>query len=123
MTLSIRRVTVLDDAVNLIIHHVKRQSSIHSDEKRKIKRLLRQFLPALYCLSAGELSDDDDDDDDDDDGDKGLFCALHISNNWFNIARLLSINSYQLSAVKVESVLFDSSISRLIHPSIDRSID
>ena len=70
MSLSIRHVSVLDDAVNLIIHHVKRQSSIHSDEKRKIKRLLRQFLPALYCLSAGELSDDDEDDDEDDD-DKG----------------------------------------------------
>ena len=67
LTLSVRRVSVVDDAVNLIVHHVKRQSSIHSDEKRKIKKLLRQMLPSLFSMSPRELSDDDDDDDDDDD--------------------------------------------------------
>ena len=71
MTLTIGRVSVMDDAVSLIVHHVKRQSSVHSDEKRKIKRLLRQFLPTLLMMQAGELSDDDDDDEDDDDDDKG----------------------------------------------------
>jgi len=72
MSLTVSRSSVLDDAVCLIIHHVKRQSSIHSDEKRKIKRLLRQLLPTLYGLPATELSDDEDDDDDDDDDDKGI---------------------------------------------------
>jgi len=71
MSLSVCHSSVCDDAIGLIIHHVKRQSSIHSDEKRKIKRLLRQFLPTLYALPATELSDDEDDDDDDDD-DKGI---------------------------------------------------
>ena len=70
MTLTIRRVSVLEDAVSLIIHHVKRQSSIHSDDKRKIKRLLRQLLPTLFSMSPGELSDDEDDDD----VDKGVVC-------------------------------------------------
>jgi len=66
-------VSVLEDATSLVIHHVKRQSSIHSEEKTKMKRLLRQFLLGLYSLPAAELSDEDDDDDDeDDDDDRGL---------------------------------------------------
>jgi len=86
MTLSVRHVSVLDDAVSLLIHHVKRQSSIHGDEKRKIKRLLRQLLPTLMFMPPGELSDDDDDDDDDDLPDKGkmtlqLTDDVLISNN------------------------------------------
>jgi len=63
MTLTISRVSVMDDASSLIIHHVKRQSSIHSDEKGKMKKLLKQFLPTLYCMTPAELSDDEDDDD------------------------------------------------------------
>jgi len=72
MTLTVHHASVLDDAVSLLIHHVKRQSSIHCDEKRKIKRLLRQFVPTLFFMPPGELSDDDEDDDDDDDADKGI---------------------------------------------------
>ena len=71
MTLTIRRPSVLDDAVALIIHHVKRQSSIHCDEKAKMKRLLKQFLPTLFSMTAAELSDDEDEDD----IDKGI-CTL-----------------------------------------------
>jgi len=78
MTLTVDT-SVLDDAVSLIIHHVKRQSSIHCDEKRKIKRFLRQFLPTLFSLPPSELSDDDDDDDDL--PDKGnCFIQLHKDN-------------------------------------------
>jgi len=76
MTLTIRRPSVLDDAVSLIIHHVKRQSSIHCDEKRKVKRLLRQLLPTLFSMPPGELSDDEDDDD----ADKGISTHILIQN-------------------------------------------
>jgi len=80
MTLTLRHVSALDDAVSLLIHHVKRQSSIHCDEKRKIKRLLRQMLPTLLCMPPGELSDDDDDyeNDDDDDDDKGIVALTDL---------------------------------------------
>ena len=63
MTLTISRVSVMDDASSLVIHHVKRQSSTHSDEKSKMKKLLKQFLPTLYSMTPAELSDDEDDDD------------------------------------------------------------
>ena len=77
MTLTVHHASVLDDAVSLLIHHVKRQSSIHCDEKRKIKRLLRQFVPTLFFMPPGELSDDEDDDDDDD-ADKGIVFTLQL---------------------------------------------
>jgi len=63
MTLTISRVSVMEDVSSLIIHHVKRQSSIHSDEKSNMKKLLKQFLPTLYSMTPAELSDDEDDDD------------------------------------------------------------
>ncbi|KAL1419890.1 hypothetical protein MTO96_004643 [Rhipicephalus appendiculatus] len=50
---------------NLIIHHVKRQTGINKEDKQKIKQLLRQFIPDLFCLPRGELSDDEVDKEDD----------------------------------------------------------
>jgi len=60
MSFVYQRPACIDDAAALIIHHVKRQASVHSDEKRKIKRLMMHFLPSLFFLPAGELSDDED---------------------------------------------------------------
>lgn len=57
--------SILDDAANLIIHHVKRQTGINKEDKQKIKQLLRQFVPDLFCLPRGELSDDEVDKEDD----------------------------------------------------------
>lgn len=55
--------TILDDAANLIIHHIKRQTGTQKGEKRKIKYLLRQFLPDLFFHPRQPLSDDEREDD------------------------------------------------------------
>ncbi|KAH9420995.1 Paired amphipathic helix protein Sin3a [Dermatophagoides pteronyssinus] len=51
--------SMIDVACNLIIHHVKRQTSIHKEDKRKIKQLMRHFIPDLFATPRGELSDDE----------------------------------------------------------------
>ncbi|XP_036225718.2 paired amphipathic helix protein Sin3a isoform X3 [Bactrocera oleae] len=56
--------TILDDAANLLIHHVKRQTGIQKQEKTKIKHILRQFVPDLFFSSRQPLSDDEREDDD-----------------------------------------------------------
>ncbi|XP_050306229.1 paired amphipathic helix protein Sin3b [Anthonomus grandis grandis] len=58
---------ILDDAANLLIHHVKRQTGIQKGEKRKIKQLLRQFLPDLFFHTRQPLSDDEREDEDEND--------------------------------------------------------
>ncbi|KAK3095867.1 hypothetical protein FSP39_020142, partial [Pinctada imbricata] len=58
--------STIEDAASLIIHHVKRQAGIHKDDKRKIKQILRQFIPDLFFTPRQEMSDDEDDDDRDD---------------------------------------------------------
>lgn len=58
--------TVLNDAAELLIHHVKRQTSIHKEDKQRIKQLLRHFLPDLFFHPRQELSDDERDDADND---------------------------------------------------------
>lgn len=55
--------TLLDDAANLLIHHVKRQTAIHKDDKQRIKILLKHFIPDLFFHPRQELSDDEQDDD------------------------------------------------------------
>ena len=57
---------ILIDANNLLIHHVKRQTGIHKDDKHKIKVLLRHFVLDLFKHQRQELSDDERDEDDDD---------------------------------------------------------
>lgn len=59
MTLNYKDKSVLDDAANLLIHHVKRQTSIHKEDKQKIKHMLRQFLPDLFYHPRQELSEDE----------------------------------------------------------------
>ncbi|XP_017837186.1 paired amphipathic helix protein Sin3a isoform X3 [Drosophila busckii] len=56
--------TILDDAANLLIHHVKRQTGIQKQEKQKIKQIIRQFVPDLFFAPRQPLSDDERDDDD-----------------------------------------------------------
>merc|ERR1712227_599084 len=57
LTLQYRDKTVLDDAANLLIHHVKRQSNIHKEDKQKIKALLKQSLPDIFFHPRQEMSD------------------------------------------------------------------
>lgn len=56
--------SVLDDAANLLIHHVKRQTGIHKEDKQRIKLLLKHFIPDLFFHTRQELSDDERDEDD-----------------------------------------------------------
>lgn len=57
MTLPYEDGQILEDAASLIIHHVKRQSSIHKDEKYKIKQVIYHFIPDMLFARRGELSD------------------------------------------------------------------
>lgn len=59
--------SVLDDAANLLIHHVKRQTGIHKEDKQRIKLLLKHFIPDLFFHTRQELSDDERDEDDEKD--------------------------------------------------------
>lgn len=48
---------ILEDAASLIIYHVKRQPTIHKDDKDHIKRIIQHFVPDLFFSCRGELSD------------------------------------------------------------------
>ncbi|XP_021968707.1 paired amphipathic helix protein Sin3a isoform X3 [Folsomia candida] len=50
---------MLDEATNLLLHHVRRQSGIQNDDKRKIKQLLKHFIPDLFNHTRMDLSDDE----------------------------------------------------------------
>lgn len=65
LTFTYRDRSILDDAANLLIHHVKRQTGIQKIEKRRIKHILRQFVPDLFFHPRQQLSEDDRDEDDD----------------------------------------------------------
>ncbi|XP_069994313.1 paired amphipathic helix protein Sin3a isoform X4 [Penaeus vannamei] len=53
--------SILDDAANLVIHHVKRQTTYHKEDKLKIKQIVRHFLPDLLFHTRQEMSDDEKD--------------------------------------------------------------
>ncbi|KAJ3648743.1 hypothetical protein Zmor_020522 [Zophobas morio] len=73
--------TILDDAANLLIHHVKRQTGIQKGEKRRIKHLLRQFLPELFFHPKQQLTDDErEDDDEKEDGDESPISSPNTNN-------------------------------------------
>lgn len=48
---------ILEDAASLIIYHVKRQPTIHKDDKDHIKRIIQHFVPDLFFSRRGDLSD------------------------------------------------------------------
>merc|ERR1711874_887711 len=41
------------------IHHVKRQTTVHKDDKHKIKQLVRHFIPDLFFHNRQDMSDDE----------------------------------------------------------------
>ncbi|XP_037539186.1 SIN3 transcription regulator family member Aa [Nematolebias whitei] len=57
LTLSYEDSQILEDAAALIIHHVKRQTSIHKEDKYKIKQIIYHFIPDMLFSQRGELSD------------------------------------------------------------------
>lgn len=81
ITLVYKDRDVLEEACNLIIHHVKRQPSIHKDEKQKIKQLMRQFIPDIFFAPRGELSDDELDENDDQMDEDAISERRYDSNN------------------------------------------
>lgn len=48
---------ILEDAASLVIYHVKRQPTIHKDDKDHIKRIVQHFVPDLFFARRGELSE------------------------------------------------------------------
>ena len=65
MTLTYDNIAVMDDAASLIIHHMKRQSAIHKDDKQRVRQVMHQFLPDLYFTPRGNQPSDDEDDEED----------------------------------------------------------
>lgn len=61
MVFSYSDKSIIDDAANLLIHHVKRQSSINKEDKQKVKSLIRWFIPDMFHHPRQELSDDEND--------------------------------------------------------------
>lgn len=59
ITLNYKDRGMIEEACNLIIHHIKRQTSFHKEDKQKIKQLMRHFIPDLFATPRGELSDDE----------------------------------------------------------------
>ncbi|CAG5056294.1 unnamed protein product [Parnassius apollo] len=59
-------IKILRDAAELLIHHARRQTGIQKAEKRRIKQLLRHFLPDLFSHPRQPLSDDERDDEEKD---------------------------------------------------------
>jgi paired amphipathic helix protein Sin3a len=59
LVLTYKDKTILEDAANLLIHHVKRQTGIQKQEKARIKHILRQFIPELFFAPRQPLSDDE----------------------------------------------------------------
>ena len=63
MTVEYTDPMILDDVNNLLIHHVKRQTAIHKEDKHKIKVLLKHFLMDLFKHPRQEMSEDEREDD------------------------------------------------------------
>lgn len=93
--------SVLEDAAALIIHHVKRQTTVQKEDKHKIKQIVYLFLPDLFFVSRGTLSDDESSDklESDDNSGKKL-----RSNNGHSAsaARHTDTNKRRLNETEVE---------------------
>ena len=59
MSMDYSDMGILEDVNNLLIHHVKRQTAIHKEDKHKIKVLLKHFLMDLFKHSRQDLSEDE----------------------------------------------------------------
>uniref|UniRef100_A0A8C7RA54 Paired amphipathic helix protein Sin3b n=1 Tax=Oncorhynchus mykiss TaxID=8022 RepID=A0A8C7RA54_ONCMY len=102
---------ILEDAASLIIYHVKRQPTIHKDDKDHIKRIIQHFVPDLFFSRRGELSETEEwtDEDVEERGDRGGGCGgipgvvattehqkeldgvynlFFVNNNWYFFLRL-----------------------------------
>ena len=67
MTLQYTDTQILDDATELIIYHVKRQSGLAKGSKRVIKQMLYHTLPDLFRMKRHDFSDCEDETDSNED--------------------------------------------------------
>uniref|UniRef100_A0A8C8GII3 Paired amphipathic helix protein Sin3b n=1 Tax=Oncorhynchus tshawytscha TaxID=74940 RepID=A0A8C8GII3_ONCTS len=96
---------ILEDAASLIIYHVKRQPTIHKDDKDHIKRIIQHFVPDLFFSRRGELSETEEWTDEEaeveEGGDRGgggsskggekldgVYNLFFVNNNWYFFLRL-----------------------------------
>uniref|UniRef100_A0A8C6Q9M1 Paired amphipathic helix protein Sin3b n=1 Tax=Nothobranchius furzeri TaxID=105023 RepID=A0A8C6Q9M1_NOTFU len=98
---------ILEDAASLIIYHVKRQPTIHKDDKDHIKRIIQHFVPDLFFARRGELSDTEEWTDEEaeleEGGERGgaapsvavgaaeldgVYNLFFVNNNWYFFLRL-----------------------------------
>ncbi|XP_015903335.1 paired amphipathic helix protein Sin3a [Parasteatoda tepidariorum] len=96
LVLTYKNRDIFKDAANLIIHHVKRQTGIHKEDKTKIKQLMRQFFPDFFSVPRGDLSDDEVDKDEDmetEDGSESPACK-----NLWSLSMACSRNSAPLTS-------------------------
>uniref|UniRef100_A0A8C7RHL5 Paired amphipathic helix protein Sin3b n=1 Tax=Oncorhynchus mykiss TaxID=8022 RepID=A0A8C7RHL5_ONCMY len=90
---------ILEDAASLIIYHVKRQPTIHKDDKDHIKRIIQHFVPDLFFSRRGELSETEEWTDEekvdlrDPEAEHqkeldGVYNLFFVNNNWYFFLRL-----------------------------------
>uniref|UniRef100_A0A6Q2XCY0 Paired amphipathic helix protein Sin3b n=1 Tax=Esox lucius TaxID=8010 RepID=A0A6Q2XCY0_ESOLU len=93
---------ILEDAASLIIYHVKRQPTIHKDDKDHIKRIIQHFVPDLFFSRRGELSETEEWTDEEADPQQqqqdpeaehqkeldGVYNLFFVNNNWYFFLRL-----------------------------------
>uniref|UniRef100_A0A4W4ETX1 Paired amphipathic helix protein Sin3b n=1 Tax=Electrophorus electricus TaxID=8005 RepID=A0A4W4ETX1_ELEEL len=97
---------ILEDAASLIIYHVKRQPTIHKEDKDHIKRLVQHFVPDLFFSRRGELSETEEWTDEEADMEEGggaaggqlngelqthvdgVYNLFFVNNNWYFFLRL-----------------------------------
>ena len=63
LTITYKDKSMLDDATQLLIHHVKRQTGIHKEDKQRIKQLVRQSLPDMFHHARQDMSDEEEEED------------------------------------------------------------
>ncbi|CAL1277736.1 unnamed protein product [Larinioides sclopetarius] len=111
---------IYKDAANLTIHHVKRQTGIHKEDKQKIKHLMRQFFPDFFSVPRGDLSDDELDKDEDmetEDGNESPKTSVYRDLMTLNLA--CANHNYKKDASQKESERTSLQQDDKVYPSDD----
>lgn len=107
--------STIEDAASLIIHHMKRQTGIHKEEKQRLKQLLKHFIPDLFFTMRGELSDDEQDKDEDmetDEADKEGTSVKQEKDNNETMRREKDSNNSSSSGQDVEMNTISSAMKK-----------
>uniref|UniRef100_A0A8C5D141 Paired amphipathic helix protein Sin3b n=1 Tax=Gouania willdenowi TaxID=441366 RepID=A0A8C5D141_GOUWI len=110
---------ILEDAASLIIYHVKRQPTIHKDDKDHIKRIIQHFVPDLFFSRRGELSDTEDWTDEEaepeEGGERGGGGAQHLNGE----SRRRRCSPPQPADPEASSTITTSAMSQPAGPAVD----